>query len=305
MTHRTAAVLAAAAALSAPAAAFAPTALPLSQGHGRALRQAAAAPRMGLFDGLLGGGKDSKAVVFKEWTQQDVVDGPKGAGLAGNVDVVFKIGEDVKTTRAFAGAPLSEVAAQVDLEPGAPQPGRPCRLAPVLPRPAPPRPGLLGSAAARLLAPAGGHAHVRARGWLQPGRMRIRAPAPTCVFRAWCCSRRAVVTSRAGQADAFIPYKCKKGECGTCDVLVDGKWVHACQTRIPSVDSFQVNIRPARIPPTCPPFSIFPALFPVAPSRATKFWCTARIRTGQQGRLGVICACAHPRAAASITGSPR
>jgi len=177
MTHRTAAVLAAAAALSAPAAAFAPTALPLSQGHGRALRQAAAAPRMGLFDGLLGGGKDSKAVVFKEWTQQDVVDGPKGAGLAGNVDVVFKIGEDVKTTRAFAGAPLSEVAAQVDLKPGAPQPGRPCRLAPVLPRPAPPRPGLLGSAAARLLAPAGGHAHVRARGWLQPGRMRIRSRA--------------------------------------------------------------------------------------------------------------------------------
>lgn len=160
MTHRTAAVLAAAAALSAPAAAFAPTALPLSQGHGRALRQAAAAPRMGLFDGLLGGGKDSKAVVFKEWTQQDVVDGPKGAGLAGNVDVVFKIGEDVKTTRAFAGAPLSEVAAQ---------------------------------------------------------------------------------------ADAFIPYKCKKGECGTCDVLVDGKWVHACQTRIPSVDSFQVNIRPGKV----------------------------------------------------------
>lgn len=54
--------------------------------------------------------------------------------------------------------------------------------------------------------------------------------------------------SHHGQADAFIPYKCKKGECGTCDVLIDGKWVHACQTTIPSMDQFIVNIRPARIP---------------------------------------------------------
>jgi hypothetical protein len=47
----------------------------------------------------------------------------------------------------------------------------------------------------------------------------------------------------AWQADAFIPYKCKKGECGTCSVLIDGKWVQACQTKIPAVargEAFQV-----------------------------------------------------------------
>ncbi len=60
-------------------------------------------------------------------------------------------------------------------------------------------------------------------------------------------SRASRSDSRPGQADAFIPYKCKKGECGTCDVLIDGKWVHACQTTIPSMDQFIVNIRPASI----------------------------------------------------------
>ena len=115
MSHRTAAALAVAAAIAAQGAAFAPAAMGMMpQQHRRALRQAAAAPRMGLFDGLLGDKKSEKAVTFKEWTFSGTVDGPKGAGLAGNVDVVFKIGEEVKSTRAFAGAPLSEVAAQVD-----------------------------------------------------------------------------------------------------------------------------------------------------------------------------------------------
>lgn len=48
------------------------------------------------------------------------------------------------------------------------------------------------------------------------------------------------------QADAFINYKCKKGECGTCDVMIDGKWVHTCQTKVPSLakgESFNVFIR--------------------------------------------------------------
>mmetsp|Transcript_31128 Transcript_31128/g.54705 ORF Transcript_31128/g.54705 Transcript_31128/m.54705 type:complete len:744 (-) Transcript_31128:239-2470(-) len=51
----------------------------------------------------------------------------------------------------------------------------------------------------------------------------------------------------ATQADVFIKYKCKKGECGTCAVNVGGKWVQACQTKIPSVPSgevFGVTIRP-------------------------------------------------------------
>ncbi len=115
MSHRTAAALAVAAALSAQVTAFAPAAVPMPRHHRRALRQTAAAPRMGLFDGLLGDKKSENAVTFKEWTFSGTVDGPKGAGLAGNVDVVFKIGEEVKSTRAFAGAPLSEVAAQVRL----------------------------------------------------------------------------------------------------------------------------------------------------------------------------------------------
>ncbi len=113
MNHHTAAALAVAAALAAQGAAFAPAAIPMLQHHRCALRQTAAAPRMGLFDGLLGDKKSENAVTFKEWTFSGTVDGPKGAGLVGNVDVVFKIGEEVKSTRAFAGAPLSEVAAQV------------------------------------------------------------------------------------------------------------------------------------------------------------------------------------------------
>ena len=26
-----------------------------------------------------------------------------------------------------------------------------------------------------------------------------------------------------------IPYQCRKGECGTCLINMDGKWVKACQ----------------------------------------------------------------------------
>lgn len=35
-----------------------------------------------------------------------------------------------------------------------------------------------------------------------------------------------------------INYKCRKGECGTCLVNVDNKWVKACQTTVPSVLSY-------------------------------------------------------------------
>ena len=44
----------------------------------------------------------------------------------------------------------------------------------------------------------------------------------------------------------MIPYKCKKGECGTCKVMIDGHWTQACQTKIPALgkgEVFQVNIR--------------------------------------------------------------
>eukprot|EP00441_Pelagodinium_beii_P026365 CAMPEP_0197664360 /NCGR_PEP_ID=MMETSP1338-20131121/58584_1 /TAXON_ID=43686 ORGANISM="Pelagodinium beii, Strain RCC1491" /NCGR_SAMPLE_ID=MMETSP1338 /ASSEMBLY_ACC=CAM_ASM_000754 /LENGTH=671 /DNA_ID=CAMNT_0043242977 /DNA_START=160 /DNA_END=2175 /DNA_ORIENTATION=- len=51
----------------------------------------------------------------------------------------------------------------------------------------------------------------------------------------------------ASQADVFIRYKCKKGECKTCAVNIDGKWVCACQTKIESVapgQHFGVRVRP-------------------------------------------------------------
>merc|ERR1712151_333785 len=50
----------------------------------------------------------------------------------------------------------------------------------------------------------------------------------------------------ASRADVFIRYKCKKGVCKTCVVNIDGKWVSACQTKIPPVapgKSFDVKVR--------------------------------------------------------------
>jgi len=51
----------------------------------------------------------------------------------------------------------------------------------------------------------------------------------------------------AAQADVFIRYKCRKGECKTCAVNIDGKWVSACQTKIePQAPGqhFGVRVRP-------------------------------------------------------------
>lgn len=51
----------------------------------------------------------------------------------------------------------------------------------------------------------------------------------------------------ASQADVFIRYKCRKGECKTCVVNIDGKWVSACQTKIPPRapgEQFDVRVRP-------------------------------------------------------------
>merc|ERR1719401_462249 len=51
----------------------------------------------------------------------------------------------------------------------------------------------------------------------------------------------------ASQADVFIRYKCRKGECKTCAVNIDGKWVSACQTKIePQAPGqhFGVRVRP-------------------------------------------------------------
>lgn len=54
----------------------------------------------------------------------------------------------------------------------------------------------------------------------------------------------------ASQADQFIRYKCKKGECGTCEVKVDGKWIRSCVSVIPYVapgDTFEVTVKKGMI----------------------------------------------------------
>ena len=51
----------------------------------------------------------------------------------------------------------------------------------------------------------------------------------------------------------FIKYKCGKGECGTCEVMVDGQWVRSCVTRIPLVpegESYTINVRESMVKPT-------------------------------------------------------
>ena len=50
----------------------------------------------------------------------------------------------------------------------------------------------------------------------------------------------------ASQADQFIRYKCKKGECGTCEVQVNGKWVRTCVATVPYVEDnvFEVTVKP-------------------------------------------------------------
>jgi hypothetical protein len=50
----------------------------------------------------------------------------------------------------------------------------------------------------------------------------------------------------AAQAGQFIKYKCGKGECGTCEVRVDGKWIRTCSTRVPALapgETFKVHVR--------------------------------------------------------------
>ena len=50
----------------------------------------------------------------------------------------------------------------------------------------------------------------------------------------------------------FIKYKCMKGECGTCEVRVDGQWVRSCVTRIPGgiKGNYSVSVRESMVKPT-------------------------------------------------------
>ena len=50
----------------------------------------------------------------------------------------------------------------------------------------------------------------------------------------------------AAQAGQFIKYKCGKGECGTCEVRVNGQWIRTCSVKVPYVppgESYEVFVR--------------------------------------------------------------
>jgi len=50
----------------------------------------------------------------------------------------------------------------------------------------------------------------------------------------------------AAQSGQWIKYKCKKGQCGTCDVRIGGEWVHTCQHKIPYIadgETYEVFVR--------------------------------------------------------------
>lgn len=60
--------------------------------------------------------------------------------------------------------------------------------------------------------------------------------------------RLPLVAERAG---VDIAYKCKRGECGTCEVRVDGQWVRACQMTVPPVprgEALRVSVPPTSVP---------------------------------------------------------
>jgi ferredoxin len=64
----------------------------------------------------------------------------------------------------------------------------------------------------------------------------------------------------AQQTGVHIPFKCKKGECGTCEVRVDGKWTRACQTTVPPVgrgEVLRVRVPPASATAAAKPPSAF------------------------------------------------
>jgi len=58
----------------------------------------------------------------------------------------------------------------------------------------------------------------------------------------------------AENAKVTIPYKCKKGECGTCEVRVGGKWIRTCTASVadviaisPDRNNVSITVRPSSI----------------------------------------------------------
>jgi hypothetical protein len=58
------------------------------------------------------------------------------------------------------------------------------------------------------------------------------------------------LSSVAAQAGQFIKYKCRKGECGTCAVRIEGKWVRTCVSNVPSIpegQTYNIVVRPSMV----------------------------------------------------------
>lgn len=51
---------------------------------------------------------------------------------------------------------------------------------------------------------------------------------------AWAGQPLRDVATQAGQ---FIKYGCGKGECGTCECMVNGKWIRPCMATVPAMAS--------------------------------------------------------------------
>ena len=74
-------------------------------------------------------------------------------------------------------------------------------------------------------------------------------PRMPCVYRARDAPSDHTTTPSsqvAAQAGQYIKYKCGKGECGTCEVRVDGKWIRTCAVQVPFVgqgEVYQVHVR--------------------------------------------------------------
>jgi hypothetical protein len=58
------------------------------------------------------------------------------------------------------------------------------------------------------------------------------------------------ISEVATQAGQFIKYKCGKGECGTCEVMINGAWVKSCVSRVPFVpegETYTINVRASTV----------------------------------------------------------
>lgn len=50
----------------------------------------------------------------------------------------------------------------------------------------------------------------------------------------------------ASQCGQYIKYQCRKGECGTCAVQIDGQWTRTCVTKVPHMpkgETLHVSVR--------------------------------------------------------------